>query len=267
MERELCLILDKDGYYRLVLKSGTSFEIDDYTTKFEDSDGIRKKHKKEINDFLQKYSDTIKNSNNPNYEGRIAVVIPKKIGMDITEYQKKVLYKKHIIAFEYFINDKTYLIDLVKYERSLRKDDKLVSDYISRIIFSRYVKNNTIIREFKKYLKEEKNRKIAYYDLVRDALACYNQSREYRPFLPSIDKIYEKYLKEKEEKIKNKINGIKNIKLQKNVVHEIVPDSIEKKENFKVGDTVYDIDELHLLDLDDIEVGNSDYVPDGKRYE
>ena len=134
MGRELCLVLDKEGIHRLILKVGSSEEIDEYTTKFENSEQIREKYKEQIEEFLEKYKEAIKKSKNPNYEGRIVIVIPENIGREIKEYQREVLYKKHIIAFKKFIEDKWTMMKFVDYEKNKRGKEKLVSDYFCSMV-------------------------------------------------------------------------------------------------------------------------------------
>lgn len=254
--RELCLVLDTKGYYRLILKSGTSKEIDKFTSrKFCDSSAVRRLFKDEIDAYLNKYKDELEKSNNPNYKGRIVVVDPKEVGKDIVNYQKKVLYKKHAYAFLKFIKDKTLATEFTKYEMK-KKDNCLITKQFFVVINSNWNMNNTktYINE---WLKDIKN-KDYYYDIIRDMMAVYEIESKYRT-LPKIDDIYDKHKKSLALRLERK----NNLKLSRENNTLVYPVEFDDKK-YNVNGFLYSVDELHLFDLDEIE-DYSDYIPDGKR--
>lgn len=260
MERELCLVLDTKGEYRLKLLTGTKQEIDEYTSKFEDSEAIRNKHLDRINVYLEQYKESLEKSNNPSYKGRIVVVDPKYVGMEITKYQKKTLFKKHIVSFKELIKSQNAMTSFCSYE--LKKENNCyISKYFSDMIKRYWMKKGTKT-EINRWLKEEKE-KGNYYEIVRDLLNSYEIQRTKNEKLPSCDEIYKQYLTEKAERI----SKIKKTKLYK-TNHTLIKDSVvidDSPQYFTVNGNKYTIDELHLLDLEDIK-SDSDYIPDGLGY-
>ncbi|MBO5095329.1 MAG: hypothetical protein J6B98_00430 [Bacilli bacterium] len=262
MERELCLVLDVTGKHRLVLKKDSNFEIDKYTSKnFEDSEQIRIKYQKEINEYLDSYKEALSKSNNPSYKGRIAVVDPNLIGQDIKSYQKRVLYKKHIASFNELIKSKETMVKFC--EHQLSNKESLISRYIYNTI-SRYWYKKGTKTVINKWIKDEKENQT-YYEAVRDLLFIYEQQRKEKECLPTFEQIYEDYKKQKEIKTKERINRRNKTKIYPNVNHTIVENSVEIEESptyFRVNDNMYTIDELHLFDIEELEP-DSDYKPDG----
>ena len=101
MERILCLVLDEEAKIKLPLFEGTPDEIDQYTTKFANAEDLRKKYKVQIDNFLEENKEFLE-SRDPEkkkYNGRI-VVLENQNGI---YEQKRVLFKKHLIAFKNFI--------------------------------------------------------------------------------------------------------------------------------------------------------------------
>lgn len=259
MQVELCLVLDTFGYHRLVLKKGSSYEIDEYTSKnFENSNQIREKYEKEIYNFLSSYKNKLEQSDNPNYNGRIAIVIPSKIGEDINFYQRKVIYKKHIITFNEAIKNKDLMVSFSLYERKKSHYSKsLVTDYFHHMIRMPWNNKSLIKTYINGWIKEEKEKKIDYYEIVRDMLIVYENERKYKKNLLSFDERYELY---KKEKLLKKLSK-NNFKLEKNTNHVALEKHFEEEKFFNVNGNKYTIDELHLLDIEDIDL-ESDYIPD-----
>jgi len=260
MDRELCLILDYEGYHRLILKRGKDYEIDEYTTKFENSTELREKHKQEINEFLNKYKSLLEKNSKKEYKGILAVVDPNQIGTKIENYQKQVIYKKHIIAFRQFIEKKDMMIKFSKYERS--KKDCLITEQFQFMVRQPWTRKNKIKTFIKEWIKKEKDKKINYYNIIRDMMAVYKKECELYK-LRTIDEIYEQYLKDKELAKRIKKRG--NMKLQKEN-HTILPETIkyeEQEKTYKINGSTYNADEVTLFDIEQIDEETTDLLPDG----
>lgn len=265
MERELCLILDVEGFIRLVLKKGTASEIDQYTSRyFEEVDDIKQRYKKEIEEFLEEYKEKLQNSTNPNYRGRLAVVIPEKVGQGYTEYQRSVLLKKHIVIFNEYIKHKPVMVQFVSSYGKKYSESFLFS------IYAKWEKNNTKtkINEWVRELKEDKE---VYYDTVRNFLKNYEKLRcpssesAIRLNIPSIDDFYAEYKNKKSARLKSKIEKVVPIKLQSSK-HEVVSDSViyDDEEQFHtISESKYTQDELIQFDLDDNADYEDGFIPDG----
>ena len=263
MDRELCLVLDTKGYHRLVLKKGTIAEIDEYTTRyFESNDDIKKRYQKEIDEFLEKYKNELQSSNNPNYKGRLAIVLPENIGKSYTEYQRSVLLKKHIVVFNEYIKHKPVMVEFVS------NFGKRFSQSFLYSIYNRWDLNNTKtkINEWLKELKKDKN---IYYDTVRNFIVNYERLRNpknensIKLNIPTIDEFYEQYKIKRANKLVKKAQDKKPLKLHTSN-YEVVKDSVvyEEDEFYIVNGEKYTIDELEQFDLDD-NAEYSDKVPDG----
>lgn len=262
MERTLFLVLDDNYLIKLPLYEGTSDEIDKYTTRFENASKLREKHQKEIGDFLSKHQDFLdaRDSEKKKYFGRI-VILENHNG----EYEeKKVLFKKHLIAFrEYIYKDKQTMQEFARLERIgylTRNKKKLLSSHISdQISYSGNFKVKTRVERIRSEINKSKN----FYDIIRLVVKTYKHQRANRPNLPTIEHIYLEYLKAKETK--KEIKTL-NSKVEKKVVRHNATVEDEEKE-YVVNGFKYNADELHLFDLDEIDAENSDILPDGKEYD
>jgi hypothetical protein len=255
---ELCLVLDEFGLERLVLEKGENFKIDEYTSKnFENSRQIRAKYKHQIDEYLNKNKYNMALKYDINYKGRIVIVTQA----DGNNIMKKVLYKKHIVAFNEIIKDKEIMIKFSLYQRG-KKNKSLVPDQFHYMIRSPWNKKNSVKTYINNWIKEEKQKQLDYYEIIRDMMIVYEKERN-KYYLPSIDEIYDLYEKEKEQRIISKIQQKGSLKLQQNTMHTIVSNSIETTEEkmYCVNGNKYTIDELHLLDLEDID-SDSEYIPD-----
>ncbi|MBE6149802.1 MAG: hypothetical protein E7170_03675 [Firmicutes bacterium] len=260
--RELCLILDTEGKYRIVLESGNLEEIDEYTSKkFSNSTDIRNKYKKQIDEFLKQYENQIKNSKNPNYKGRIALVLPEKVGSKIEDYQRSVLYRKHIIVFNQLIRNEEAMNAFAYYEKN--KEDKIVSDFICDMIRKPWNRRNGNRQHINEWLRTIKKQPNIYYQVVRDLLMTYNELTNKKPYLKSIDNIYDDYIKEEERKIQERLALKGQLKLQTDTQHEVVEDN---EIMYQINGSKWNVDELTLFDLDEIDE-TSEYIPDALRKE
>lgn len=269
MQIELCLVLDTLGQHRLVLESGTEFDINNYTSKnFDDSMEIREKYKKEIDAYLESKKDILKNTNKPDYNGRIAIVIPENVGREIKYYQRKVLYKKHIVAFKELLEHQLIMVKFSEYEKG-KKENGLVSDFFHKMVRRPWIRKYGVKTFIRNWISDEKKKQKNYFQIVRDLLQVYEYEREQKPDLPSCDEIYLAYQNEKEKQLYKRLEKRKNMKLsrqQRTNVNEVIIEEVDDEEDklYMVNGNSYTIDELHLLDLDDIK-DNSDYIPDGVR--
>lgn len=267
MDRELCLILDTEGYHRLVLKKGTIAEIDEYTSRyFEDGKDIKKRYQKEIDEFLDKYKEKLQKSNNPNYKGRLAIVLPEKIGKGYTEYQRSILLKKHIVVFNEYIKHKPVMAQFVSNYGKFYSESFLFS------IYARWDINNTRtkINEWVKDLKKDKD---VYYDTLRnfiknyEKLRCPESENMIKFNIPTIDEVYEEYKSKKANRLSKKMERIAPTKLQISN-HKVVNDTVvyeedEEKELYIVNGYKYTKEELEQFDLDDKAEYDDDIIPDG----
>ena len=264
MERELCLVLDEAGYYRLVLKKGLDHEIDEYTSKkFEGPEQIREVYKEEIEHFLELYKNRLEKSNNPSYKGRIVVVIPEKVGSDYRDYQRTVLYKKHIVAFNEIINNRKIMISFADYEKN--KKEKLITDHFYYTIKKSWDRRNGVKKFIRDWLSYEKKRGIDYYKIIRDMLKVYEYERKSDTSLKTIDKIYEEYKQKQSYDLKKKMEKCGSIKLDKSS-HTVLPESIkyEEDDHVVINGVKYDIDEVTMFDMEQIDESTSSILPDGK---
>lgn len=246
--RELCLVLDMTGNCRLTLKSGELSEIDKYTSKkFNDSEEIKQYYKKEIDDFLKENEENLKNSNNPNYKGRICMVLPEKVGHEITDYQRSILYKKHIIIFNELLNNRDAMCEFAYYEKN--KKDKIVSDFICDIIRKPWNRRNSTSTHINEWLKTIKKQPDIYYQVIRDLLTSYENARKKKPYLRSIEQIYEDYIIKEKSKTPKKEDDIAT---QEEPEHE-VEFFEEPIEYYRNGDVILTEDEFVLLDHEDIQ--------------
>ena len=260
MERELCLILDTKGYHRLVLKKGTIAEIDEYTSRyFESNDDIKKKYQKEIDEFLEKYKDKLQNSNRPDYKGRLAIVLPENIGKGYTEYQREVLLKKHIVIFNEYIKHERVMKQFV------RNNSYLFSEMMFVYINSRWSINGTKTK-INEWLKELKRDKKSYYNILRKFVGFYHKLSKDKIInanYPTIDEFYNQYKAKRANNLSQKIKEKVPLKLESSN-HEVVKDSVvcEEEKFYTVNDEKYTMEELEQFDLDD-NAEYSDLVPDG----
>lgn len=252
MARELCLVMDEKGYERLVLKTGSDYEIDKFTSKYDNAEQIRKAFSKLISEYLSKF--------NGNYNGRIVVVDTDKIGSDYTKYQKKVIYKKYVVVFKKVLKKKeNFMKKLVSYEFKNGNASKHIYDTIN-YNFKRSG-SSTIINGWIRELNDNS----MFYEVVRDAMTIYGTySKEHN--LESVDELYKALI-------------LKPLKNKKMVVdrtpHEIVGevavsslenslDGLRCEEMVRIGDYKYSTDELHLFEGEELlKEDVKDYLPDG----
>ena len=120
MERILSLVLDEQGFNSLTLMKAEANEIDNFTTKkFENSEQIREHFKKKIEQFLEKsksYVNSVAKKRGKMFRGRIIILEAKEKNSDLEFIEKRVLYKKHLVAFKEIVKDKDTMLRFTKLE-------------------------------------------------------------------------------------------------------------------------------------------------------
>lgn len=144
MERYLKLVLDDECKIYLTLYKGEKKEVDEYTTKFIDSDEIRYEYSNIIDDFLEENKvlvDSISNSFGHKFRGNIVLL---EYPNGITPRKQKVLYKTDLEIYP----EITLKLDGIKSKLD-HSDDEC------------YEKVRSAIRAYKEYCKkfDDKTRK------------------------------------------------------------------------------------------------------------
>jgi len=272
MERILCLVLDEEAKIKLPLFEGTPDEIDQYTTKFANAEDLRKKYKVQIDNFLEENKEFLE-SRDPEkkkYNGRI-VVLENQNGI---YEQKRVLFKKHLIAFKNFIyKDRATMQEFVHLQNigytQHNKKKLLTSFVINKISYSGNYQYKTKVEE----IRRDINASSAFYDIVRIIIKAYKHQRELRPNLPTIEAIYQEYVEtkkqQKEERDakkradKEKLEELKEALSSHAFKPHVRPNNDDEEIEFVINGIKYNADELHLFDLEDIDVETSNIIPDG----
>jgi len=255
MERELCLVLDEDYSIRLTLLKGTSDEIDKYTIKFDNATNLRKKYQKEINNFLQEHQDFL-NARDPekkNFYGRI-VVLEKT---DNKYSEKMVLFKKHLVAFRNYIYQHRATMQEFAKIAEYYNEKRMISAYIARQISY----NGTFdVKSRIERIKKELNKDTYFYDILRIIIRCYKNQRELNSKLPTIEQIYSDYVKVKKVNDKSTETHETTMQVNEPSKFEYVEDEDDKK--YIINGSEYSADEIHLFDIDDIDMETSELIPD-----
>lgn len=258
MQRTLSLVLDDKGLIKLDLYVGTSDEIDKYTTRFDNATNLRKKYQKQIDAFLQQHKDFLdsRDKNKKNFYGRIVVLEKNNDCYD----EKKVLFKKHLIAFKnYIYKDKRTMQEferLEKYGYETLNKKKLISYYLAREI--RYEGTFAIKSRVEK-IKRDINKDEDFYDILRIIIKAYKRQRESRPNLPSIEQIYSEYLQDKKVSVE-----LSKATTDVLVESENTVGSMNEDERYIVDGVIYSKEEQELFDLDDLNMmDDTNFTPDG----
>lgn len=181
----LCISLDRSSMNAVHLIDGELYDIDKYTSKFNDASAILKEFKEKIVEFKKIY-----NIDKEDNKVSLNVFLPD-------DKERFVLYKKHLIAFKALIMNNEFLKYALAYENNLLdKEYKLLieSDKYNHYLFAQKIK------ELLSEMSEQE-----YYDLVRRL--CY----QYENYLEdieddgilTIDQIYEQYLERKTKELEN----------------------------------------------------------------
>lgn len=255
MERILSLVLDDRGYRSLSLMQDDANVIDNFTTKkFEDSEQIREYFKDEIKEYLQKnqkYIDLITSSTGRKFRGRIVILEIHEHRTELEFIEKRVLYKKHLVAFKEMVKDKLTMKRFLKLEKigyneyNLRR---LVSPFLEREINYSNFKVVSRVELIRREIKRDKNN---FFDILRIISKAYEQERLYRPNLKTIDAIYKEHVQLKGSK------DDRNIQEDQSSNFSYNPNGM-----CKIDGVLYPIDEIPF-DLEELMYMDTDYWPDG----
>ncbi len=247
MERTLSLVLDEEDKISLTLMKKEANDIDDFTTKnFENSDQIREFYKDKIANFLEENKNYIKEitkRTGRKFRGRIVILEAKEMNSSLYFVEKRVLYKKHIIAFKDMVADKSTMLKFLQLEKigfNQYGFRKLISPFLTREIIT----TNFKVKSRVDFIRREiKNNRRNFYDVLRIITKAYEIERKKRS-LPTIEAIYEKH-KTSSKKITN----------------ETTPKD-EEKEFFSIDGFFYPTDDIPF-DLEQLENLDSEFRPDG----
>lgn len=213
----LCFVNGRNQNELVKIIEGELYEIDRLTTSCIDSDAIRKKYKKQFSEFQTAYPDAKR--------GAVRIFGDNVYG----DNGKRVLYKKHKVAFNEIIKDKQFLRWSSREDLNGKRGNRLIYDtYILKGI-TEYHLELTRINQFLATIKRDDRNDIGltgggkrYYRFVRGLLSRYEEY--YKEFnKPSIDDIWKEYL-----------SGLEKIKLEKESLGEqiIISPEIDEEELF-----------------------------------
>ena len=155
MKRTLSLVLDEKGYRSLTLIDAPSNEIDEFTSKYFDShEDVRDYFKDKIDKYLsenQRYIDLINSSTTRNFRGRIVILEEHEYHGRIEYVAKRVLYKKHLVAFDRLVKDKLTM------QRFLRLERHGVNTLGLRGLVSPFLSSRSISSPLRSYSKTEQS--------------------------------------------------------------------------------------------------------------
>ena len=141
MERTLSLVLDEEGFESLTLMQDEAVKIDEFTTKkFEDSEQIREYFKPQIEAYLKEnknYIAKISQERGKLFRGRIVILELHERDNSLYFVEKRVLYKKNLVAFKEMVKDKLTMHRFLQLERigfNQYGFRKLISPFLTREI-------------------------------------------------------------------------------------------------------------------------------------
>lgn len=245
MERTLSLVLDEEGFVSLTLMQDDAIKIDEFTTKkFEDSEQIREHFKSQIDNYLEenkRYVEAISKGRGKNFRGRIVILEPHEHDGSLYFIEKRVLYKKNLVAFKEMIKDKPTMQRFLQLERigfNQYGFRKLISPFLTREIKYTNYQVKSRVDFLRREIKRNKNN---FYDILRIISKAYEIERKNRPNLKTIEAIY---------------------KESKKTLIEPIKKDIEEKEYCVIDGVSYPIDEIPF-DLDELRYMDTDFLPDG----
>ena len=241
MERTLSLVLDQEYHITLTLLKDEADKIDKFTTKnFENSEQIRELYSDKIDSFLREnsaYVNAVVNSTGKKYRGRIVILEVEDAKGNINYIEKKVLYKKHLAAFETLVNDSLTMIRFSKMERmgyNIYNYRPLVSKFVIDKIKHTNFKVKSQVNIIKREIKKNN-----FFDSLRIMVKAYEEERKERPDLISIDNIYEN-IKKSKEKIEDDLEIKEDIEQDEYYIVDGV--------RYSLDDRPFDSDELRHLE-------------------
>ena len=197
----LCISRNRSSEKTVILQEGEVYEIDQYTTKFFDSDKLREKNKLKTTEYQRAYPD--------GKNGGIRLFVQK--GEEIVEHP--VLYKKQLTAVKEIIKNTDFMAyyaqNIIRREYARGYEATGTGRRYSTLVLNRIINKRKVAHtnEYVKHLKEQDNCKTGgkkYFEFVREVIQHYKAYITAKPYLPSIDEI-----------INEHISKLKNIALQK----------------------------------------------------
>lgn len=180
MERYLSIVLGDNCKISKTLIADESYKLDKYIyDNFKDSEQIRSRFKKEIEQFLDENNNLIKNieqKNNKKYRGQIVIL---QVQEDGTLRRIKVIYKKEIIKVKELLSDQEFMKKFVAFNRNYftehifwqTRRKKAVTFYNNMMSeFYRYIKNSEDFFQFCRSILKfaEVEHKVEYRDISKD---------------------------------------------------------------------------------------------------
>ncbi len=173
----LCFALGNSNMDLVKIKEGQEWEIDKYTTKFENSMEIRKKHSKEYDAFCQQYSSP----------GSVRFFREKED--EIKEW--RVLYRKHLVAFSKIVENPSFMGEFV------RRKPNFFSEYDRRVILYYRKQMGSHMRKYCRDKKKTDEKLFGmkqggprYFEFVREVIFHYSLYLSSHPKAPTIEEIY-----------------------------------------------------------------------------
>ena len=267
MERTLSLVLDDEGKLSLTLMHDDAVKIDEFTSKkFQNSDQIRDYFRKQIDEFLEKnknYIDIVSKNTGKKFRGRIVVLEARENNNSIEYIEKRVLYKKHLVAFKELVKDKNTMKRFLQLERigyNERGFRKLISQHLCHEI--KYTNYRVVSQTdfLKKELKKDKNN---FYDILRIIIKAYEIERKYRK-LKTIDALYKDYQNKKKSS---------QVEQRKTIIDDEM--TFQKESLSAKTGIIEDNDKLYIIidgqyipieeapDIDELNKYDTDFRPDG----
>lgn len=193
----LSIVLDENGSIKKDLKALPLIEMDDFTTKFKDSEAIRALFKDDIDEFLNKHQAYINKSSRLN-RGRICLMIYN----DRNQYGKEAQLVQFLPVFyqedKIYANQKRQKAMIVN---TLMDDKEFAKKFLSFDYFLAPKVYNKI-----KYGLQRGYTSTFCENMIRDGLACLDKNSEnyltYRKFCWEIKKHREEKAKKTRQEIK-----------------------------------------------------------------
>jgi len=220
MQRTLSLVLNEDCTKNLTLMIGDSKEIDNFTKNFEDSEQIREHFKEQIDEYLKQNENYLNNQTRLN-RGRIVVLEAHKVDDHLEYVQKKVLYKKHFVAFDEIIKDKSTMQRFVCIQRQYVNETAVQRTLVSQFVIDRIKCSNFNVPSQVNLIKRELKKDRNYNDILRAMVKAYELEREHRELLPTIDCIYAVKKNSKKQNKKENVESLMSVQAEENDLQQL----------------------------------------------
>lgn len=248
MKRILSLVLDDEGFISLKLMQDEAVKIDEFTTKnFEDSEQIREYYKDKIDKYLEdnrSYIEAVSKSSGKYFRGRIVILEPYEFDGSLYFSEKRVLYKKHLVAFKKMVQDKKTMLSALRLEKLTYNKHGIRRIFTPFLVEKIKNSNYKVISQVNIIKKEIK--KNNFFNILRLIIKAYESERKNRQHLETIEAIYKKYKQNKEKQ-----NNLKETN------EENLDGSF-----YNINGFLYSCDDIPF-DLDELRKMDTDFIPDG----